>query len=71
MKLNEEVSMNRNENNLKQKIVTIENKINTIKTEYDQKLQSNEKFIKIYEEKKKVTELIIKGTSKYKERNYV
>lgn len=54
MKLHEEVTLKKNDSSLKQKIVEIENKINTLKTEYDQKLQSNEKFLKIYEEKKKV-----------------
>ena len=54
MKLHEEVILKKNDSSLKQKIVEIENKINTLKTEYDQKLQSNEKFLKIYEEKKKV-----------------
>ena len=39
---------------LKNKIVVIENRINTLKAEYDQKVHSNEKFLKIYEEKKKV-----------------
>ena len=54
MKLHEEVTLKKNDSSLKQKIVEIENKINSLKTEYDQKLQSNEKFLKIYEEKKKV-----------------
>ena len=58
MKLNEDMSSKRNDSNLKQKIVIIENRINTLKTEFDQKLVSNEKFLKIYEEKKKVMELI-------------
>ena len=50
----EEVLTKKNYSDLKQKIVTKENQINTLKTEYDDKLQSNEKFLKIYEEKKKV-----------------
>ena len=58
MKLNEDMSSKRNDSNLKQKIVIIENRINTLKTEFDQKLVSNEKFLKIYEEKKKVMTLI-------------
>jgi hypothetical protein len=35
-------------------IVEMEEKINKLKIEYDQKLDSNEKFLKIYEEKKHV-----------------
>ena len=50
----EEVLTKKNYSDLKQKIVTKENQINTLKIEYDNKLQSNEKFLKIYEEKKKV-----------------
>ena len=51
-KLHEDSTKNNNE--LKNKIVIIENRINTLKVEYDQKVNSNEKFLKIYEEKKKV-----------------
>jgi len=54
LKHEEEVLTKKNYSDLKQKIVTKENQINTLKTEYDDKLQSNEKFLKIYEEKKKV-----------------
>jgi tetrahydromethanopterin S-methyltransferase subunit G len=54
LKLQEEISMKKNDSNmLKHRIVEIENKINVVKSEYDQKLQSNEKFLKVYEEKKK------------------
>lgn len=54
MKLHEEMVLKKNDSNLKFRIVEIENKINTLKSEYDQKVQSNEKFLKVYEEKKKV-----------------
>jgi hypothetical protein len=64
-KLNEDISLKKNDSTLKHKIVDIENKINALKCEYDQKLQSNEKFLKIYEEKKKVYRLIKEGTFKY------
>jgi len=35
-------------------IVEMEEKINKLKLDYDQKLEANEKFLKIYEEKKYV-----------------
>ena len=53
MRMYEEVTLKKNDS-LRNRIVEVESKINTLKSEYDQKLLSNEKFLKIYEEKRNV-----------------
>ena len=53
MRMYEEVTLKKNES-LRNRIVEVESKINTLTSEYDQKLLSNEKFLKIYEEKRNV-----------------
>jgi hypothetical protein len=58
-KSHEEKNKINQQRNLLSNIVEMEEKINKLKLDYDQKLEGNEKFLKIYEEKKHVNSFLI------------
>ena len=54
-KLNEETA--KKNDFLKDKIVILESKIHSLKTEFDQKVKSKDEMLKIYEDKRKVNHI--------------